>query len=110
MTEESTRYAKELADLQYDQLYQILKSRLNPDDLVLDVGCGDGSVGALLAESGATVHGIEPNSERAALAAGRLRFVDVVPAGGDLSAPEMARPYDVITLLDVIEHLPDPVH
>lgn len=73
---------------------------------VLDVGCARGGFGAELKRQrpGIVVHGVEINPVSAAVAAERLdevhvgRFPDDVPEGT----------FDVITFLDVLEHLVDP--
>lgn len=69
---------------------------------VLDVGCGDGRLFAGLSRFG-TVEGIEPDPITLSASAplGRIHrvpFERPLPVNG---------PYDVITLLDVLEHLPD---
>jgi SAM-dependent methyltransferase len=74
----------------------------------LDVGCASGEFLRLLAERGWDVVGIEP-SRAAREAAARSLGVGVVRAGtledGDLTP----RSFDLVTLWDVLEHLPDPV-
>lgn len=86
--------------------YKYVYDLLNPASSVLDVGCGNAKVSAYLAESGATVDGIEPTRSRANVAATRLRHVSVLPAGDD--DPDLAPTYDFITFFDVVEHLADP--
>jgi 2-polyprenyl-3-methyl-5-hydroxy-6-metoxy-1,4-benzoquinol methylase len=74
----------------------------------LDVGCGNGSFGALLKrEYQCTVWGIEPDKTSALEAA---KTLDVsVNALFSSSVPELAgRKFDVIFFNDVLEHLEDP--
>lgn len=81
-----------------------------PFSRVLDVGCGRGHVGRALRERGCSVWAIEMDEELAR-AAGQwcervltadVEMLDLQPAlGGQL--------FDVVLLLDVLEHLRDPV-
>jgi len=84
-----------------------LRRRCNGGRL-LDVGA---AVGLLLVEArdlGFDVHGIEPSRWAAAEAAHRF---DLEVTVGDLeSAPLPRASYDVVTMVDVIEHLIDPFH
>lgn len=72
---------------------------------VLDVGCWDGAV---LSDFPSTWirHGIEPHPQAAQLA--RARGLHIFEASLE-SAPLAANTYDVIVLLDVLEHLEDPM-
>lgn len=76
-----------------------------PGIRVLDVGCWDGAVLADLPASWVR-HGIEPHPGAARLAAARGLTVFNTPLE---SAPLVAASYDVIVLLDVLEHLTDPL-
>lgn len=69
---------------------------------LLDVGCGDGRLFPALARFGA-VEGIEPdpNTRSAAPSTGTVHRV---PFARPLA---IRGPYDVVTMLDVLEHLPD---
>jgi SAM-dependent methyltransferase len=70
---------------------------------VLDVGCGDGGFLAAL-PSGLKKYGVEPSVAAASLAT-RLGVSILGQAVGDL--PPQAQ-FDVITIIDVIEHVADP--
>jgi len=72
---------------------------------VLDVGCWDGAVLADFPASWVR-HGIEPHSGAARMAA--ERGLTVFSASLE-SAPLAAAGYDVVVLLDVLEHLEDPL-
>jgi 2-polyprenyl-6-hydroxyphenyl methylase/3-demethylubiquinone-9 3-methyltransferase len=77
---------------------------------ILDVGCGGGFLAEALAEKSARVTGIDPSEELIAVArahAGENRLhVDY-----HVSTPEAWEgnaPYDMITCMDVLEHVPSP--
>jgi 2-polyprenyl-6-hydroxyphenyl methylase/3-demethylubiquinone-9 3-methyltransferase len=79
---------------------------------VLDVGCGGGILAEAMARSGASVKGID-------LAEKPLRVAELhrlesgvaveyeAAAAEDLAAREPGR-YDVVTCMEVLEHVPDP--
>lgn len=72
---------------------------------VLDVGCWDGAVLADFPPTW-TRHGIEPHPQAARLARARGLHIFDTPLE---SAPLGTSAYDVIALLDVLEHLEDPL-
>ncbi|MEF8792725.1 bifunctional 2-polyprenyl-6-hydroxyphenol methylase/3-demethylubiquinol 3-O-methyltransferase UbiG [Thiohalorhabdus sp.] len=79
---------------------------------VLDVGCGGGLLSEGLAQSGAEVTGLEPGEGAVAAARTHLRVsgldIDYRQVGvGDFLA-EGPEPFDVITCMEVLEHVPDP--
>lgn len=72
---------------------------------ILDVGCGTGWFLEVALSEGFTVSGLELGKEIAAATSKRLKikvFTDTIQA---LPAEQM---FDVITLFDVLEHVPDP--
>jgi 2-polyprenyl-3-methyl-5-hydroxy-6-metoxy-1,4-benzoquinol methylase len=74
---------------------------------VLDVGCGEGAVGALLREQGAErLTGIEIEADAAAAA--REIYDEVHVGGVEGVLPELRGPFDAILCYDVLEHLVDP--
>lgn len=77
---------------------------------VLDIGTADGSVARALAERGCRVWGIEVNADAAAAAG---RWCDRVIVGDverlDWQASMDGQVFDVVLLLDVLEHLRDPL-
>lgn len=78
---------------------------------ILDVGCWSGFNGRhLIARRGAVVDGIEPVSEMAQLAAPDYRTVHLTNVEAALDGPlaEATASYDVVLMLDVLEHLVDP--
>jgi SAM-dependent methyltransferase len=85
--------------------YVVDRLGLEPTSVrVLDVGCGAGYFLAALEERGISCRGLELNARVAAYA--RRRGLDVVSAD---VADEPDGAWDVITLFDVLEHLPNPV-
>jgi len=79
---------------------------------VVDIGCGGGILAESMAKKGADVTGIDL-SEKAlkvadlhSLESGvRVRYENI--AAEDLAAREPAR-YDVVTCMEMLEHVPDP--
>ena len=79
--------------------------RLVPKGRVLDVGCGSGVFLEAMRRRGWTVAGLEPHKAYAhELRANRGLDTDATLD----QAPLDCEAFDVITLLDVVEHLPDP--
>ena len=79
---------------------------------VLDVGCGGGILCEALAQRGAKVTGIDMGE--APLAVARLHQLE---SGADVTylrttaealAEEQAGQYDIVTCLEMLEHVPDP--
>ena len=74
---------------------------------LLDVGCAAGFFLLAARKRGWDVHGVEISSHASAYARDRLGL-DV--ATGEFSSMDPAPgKYDLVTMLDVIEHLPDPL-
>lgn len=81
--------------------------RLEPrgQNRLLDVGCGDGGYLLRQRSRGWTVTGIEPSASAVAVARQRgLEVFEGVLPGVDLAG----RQFDVITLLGVLDHVPEP--
>lgn len=79
---------------------------------LLDLGCGEGTLGKLLGERfGARVRrsGCDISDQAVALARPHYEEVHVVEFGRqDLAALQPAGPFDYVVCLDVLEHLFDP--
>jgi 2-polyprenyl-3-methyl-5-hydroxy-6-metoxy-1,4-benzoquinol methylase len=73
---------------------------------VLDVGCFTGLSLDVLKQLGGEAYGLEYQPEAAAIA--NSRHPGHVCVGDICSAPDFARPFDAVTMTDVIEHVPDP--
>jgi len=84
---------------------------LRPGLRALDYGCGSGGLIAALLEAGIQAGGVEANhSARDKIDAsfsGRPNFLGVWAAEHARSAPELAGRFDVVFLVEVIEHLDD---
>lgn len=57
----------------FERKIDITKSRMTPRDVVLDTGCGTGSLALRLAPSAAHVHGLDLSSEMIRIANGKAR-------------------------------------
>jgi SAM-dependent methyltransferase len=88
--------------------YARIRSMIKPGDQLLDVGCGNGKLGAFFRRAGADVDGIEPADSRIDIARGRLRYVSDQWAGPAFHDEAIRSDYNLITFLDVVEHIPDP--
>ena len=82
------------------------------DSKVLDVGCGGGILSERLAQRGAEVTGIDLSDK--ALAVARLHLlesgakVDYRKIAAEELASEAAGTYDVVTCMEMLEHVPNP--
>jgi 2-polyprenyl-3-methyl-5-hydroxy-6-metoxy-1,4-benzoquinol methylase len=73
---------------------------------VLDVGCAQGMLGAMMQGGGIEIDGVEPNESWAAMARPMYRNVFATTIE---NAPLEAGRYRLVVCGDVLEHLPDPV-
>jgi 2-polyprenyl-6-hydroxyphenyl methylase/3-demethylubiquinone-9 3-methyltransferase len=82
------------------------------DKVVLDVGCGGGILAESMAARGARVTGIDLSDK--ALGVARLHLyesgqqVDYRKASAEQFAQEHPDAFDVVTCLEMLEHVPDP--
>ena len=95
----------------HDHVLRLLETRLHDaghgEGRLLDVGCGDGALAGRLAAQGALVKGVDPSAaaiERAQEAHPDMGWA--LPDGdGRLPAPDSS--FDVVTCVNVLEHVAD---
>ncbi len=79
---------------------------------VLDVGCGGGILAESMARAGAIVTGLDISSEPLQVARlhalGQNLTVDYVQETVEFHAAAHAQQYDVITCMEMLEHVPEP--
>jgi len=79
---------------------------------VLDVGCGGGILSEYLAEAGAQVTGIDANADLIAVARLHAQRSGVDIRYECISIEDLAHDpagsYDIITCMELLEHVPDP--
>ncbi len=79
---------------------------------VLDVGCGGGLLSEAMAASGANVMGVDANESAISVArehadVSQLK-IDYIITTAEKHADENHANYDVITCMELMEHVPDP--
>ena len=87
----------------YDEYFPLVEPHLRGAASILDVGCGTGHLLERCAALGLRRAGIELNAERAAFARAKAGCEVFQTPIEDFHSPD---PFDVITLMDVLSHLP----
>ncbi|MCG5238937.1 methyltransferase domain-containing protein [Azospirillum doebereinerae] len=99
------------ADKEFARILEILRGRVQPGARLLDIGSGPGNFLRAAVRAGYDVTGVELNAGLAELA--RTASGAEVIAGDALALPRLLAGreggYDVVTMLDLIEHVLDPV-
>ena len=77
---------------------------------VLDAGCGGGILSESMARAGATVTGIDLAEKSLKIAAARpgIRREGRIKVPVEELAAEQPARYDVVTCMEMLEHVPDP--
>ena len=79
---------------------------------VIDVGCGGGILAESMAEQGAEVTGIDLSDKALRVAKLHLlesgRSIEYLSISAEHIAAERAGQYDVVTCMEMLEHVPDP--
>lgn len=78
-----------------------------PGRTLLDVGCGKGQFVSVARRNGWDAWGVEFDSGACEYARSHFGLQTVL--NGSVDHPGLPQPFDVVTLWDVIEHVPDPV-
>lgn len=90
-----------------EELRGWLRKLARPGQVVLDVGCGDGSrYGEELVRAGVELHGLDVS--QVAVDSARMRGVKAVRAGLEERLPFNDARFDAVICLEVLEHLVDP--
>jgi 2-polyprenyl-3-methyl-5-hydroxy-6-metoxy-1,4-benzoquinol methylase len=82
----------------------LIKQWIEPQDRVLDVGCGEGIITAVLAEQARSIIGCDYSSEAVRIAAERHPDIEFVCCNST-NLPFGAGSFDKVTMSDVAEHL-----
>lgn len=107
MSEEYYKNRVEQYGMGHTRRERILQLLGGSDLRVLDIGCGNGSLGARVRELGNWVEGIELSD--AALQTARERLDQVWQFDLTKPWPEEVRDMDVVIAAEVLEHMFDPV-
>ncbi len=95
----------------HDRVLAVLETRLHDaghgEARVLDVGCGDGALGARLAAHGARVTGLDPSPTALQRARDAHPELDWVAPAGDGSMPVADASFDMVTCVNVLQHVAD---
>ncbi|MGE3841691.1 MAG: class I SAM-dependent methyltransferase [Vicinamibacterales bacterium] len=91
-------------------LLHMLQAELQPGTRVLDVGCGAGRLSLYCARAGADVTGVDFSEDAIALARLGAHACGLTNARFEVGAAGGVHggPFDIILLVGVLEHLPDP--
>jgi SAM-dependent methyltransferase len=98
-------------DARNRQIIDLLRREgVAPPALILEIGCGTGTVLSALREAGYRMVGVEMHGELARRAAERNPDSAIYALDIFDPPPELRRhgPFDVVAALDVVEHLPEP--
>lgn len=91
----------------WERQWPLIQPVFQPQDRVLEIGCGLGQAGGSLKALGARVLGVEPDAEQAAYA--RSRWGLEVVQGRFEEVDLTGEKFDLILASHVIEHFPEPL-
>lgn len=102
---ESEGFGKVYTDIYVSYIKSLFKNPNLKNIKVLDIGCGTGYLAYRLKLLGADVIGLEPGQQSMV---GFKKYN--IPIVNDIfPSPELKGKFDLITLINVLEHIPDPV-
>ena len=104
---------KTLHDINPTRLSFITKNVSILDSCVLDIGCGGGILAEAMAKQGAIVTGIDAGKKNISIASkhaykNKLDINYVVASAETFSENHVGK-FDLITCMELLEHVPDPV-
>jgi len=109
MSSESYRYTANIDLAMVNDPHVLAIGRVPANSRVLDLGVADGSVASVLTRMGCRVWGVDIDPDAAEAAREICEEVIVADLNAvDLSACLPGRRFDVVLMLDVLEHLSDP--
>jgi 2-polyprenyl-3-methyl-5-hydroxy-6-metoxy-1,4-benzoquinol methylase len=109
MSSQATRYTATLDLRNINDSHVLALGRVPAGSRVLDLGAADGTVAAVLRQMGCRVWGVEIDPAAAAVARTVCEEVVVEDLNQlDFGACFQERRFDVVLMLDVLEHLNDP--
>jgi len=88
-------------------MMSLLSARLNPQDTILDLGCGSGEVSASLASDGYRVKGVDFSTTAIEIA--KENGLDCCVADLDEGIPHQEGDFVAVWAGDVMEHVFDPI-
>lgn len=94
----------------------MLSKYVQPEEVVLDIGCGEGKLGTLLRQKGCTLYGIDLDLEACKIAQQQNGYEQVFPLNIEqednfLNNETLAgfkEQFDTIAMIDVLEHMVNP--
>ncbi|MEM9773557.1 MAG: class I SAM-dependent methyltransferase [Chloroflexota bacterium] len=86
--------------------HQFFINRVSADDTVLDIGCGVGALAHSMAQTGALVTGIDYNKKSLDQAKSQFKHDNIQFLYGDVLETEFEKPFDVVVMSNVLEHIP----
>jgi 2-polyprenyl-3-methyl-5-hydroxy-6-metoxy-1,4-benzoquinol methylase len=86
----------------------LMKSLTAPGAKMLDIGCGSGAFVAFARKAGREAFGIDFNAQEIDLGKVAFELDGYLMTGDLLSMPDGWSDFDLITMFEVIEHLPNP--